>query len=71
MTDTRPFDPALFSDAAIDADTAKLNTQIELLPVNSNGGSSAPRQCGLHAGAAKGPFPLRYVGPGANPDDRW
>jgi hypothetical protein len=32
MTDTRPFDPALFRDAAIDPDTAKLNTQlIELL----------------------------------------
>jgi acetyl esterase len=32
MTDTRPFDPALFSDAAIDAETAKLNAQmIELL----------------------------------------
>src|SRR5579862_706090 len=32
MTDTRPFDPALFADAAIDPDTAKLNAQmIELL----------------------------------------
>jgi acetyl esterase/lipase len=32
MTDTRPFDPALFSDAAIDAKTAELNAQmIELL----------------------------------------
>jgi hypothetical protein len=25
MTDARPFDPALFNDAAIDPDTAKLN----------------------------------------------
>jgi acetyl esterase/lipase len=32
VTDTRPFDPALFRDAAIDPDTAKLNTEmIELL----------------------------------------
>jgi acetyl esterase/lipase len=32
MTDTRPFDPALFGDAAIDPQTAKLNAQmIELL----------------------------------------
>jgi hypothetical protein len=32
MTDTRPFDPALFHDAAIDPDTAHLNAQmIELL----------------------------------------
>ncbi len=27
MTDTRPFDPALFDDAAIDPNTAKLNAQ--------------------------------------------
>ena len=32
MTDTRPFDPALFHDAAIDPETAHLNAQmIELL----------------------------------------
>ena len=32
MTHTRPFDPALFREAAIDAETAKLNAQmIELL----------------------------------------
>jgi acetyl esterase len=32
MTDTRPFDPALFGDAAIDPETAKLNAQmIDLL----------------------------------------
>jgi acetyl esterase len=32
MTDTRPFDPTLFGDAAIDPETAKLNAQmIELL----------------------------------------
>jgi acetyl esterase len=28
MTDTRPFDPALFSDAAISAETARLNAQM-------------------------------------------
>jgi acetyl esterase len=32
MTDTRPFDPALFGDAAIDSETARLNAQmIQLL----------------------------------------
>src|ERR1700680_709484 len=32
MTDTIPFDPALFGDAAIDPETARLNTQmIQLL----------------------------------------
>jgi hypothetical protein len=32
VTHTRPFDPALFGEAAIDAETAKLNAQmIELL----------------------------------------
>jgi acetyl esterase len=32
MTDTRPFDPALFGESAIDAETAKLNAQmVELL----------------------------------------
>ncbi|MGH7028818.1 MAG: hypothetical protein ACREE9_22335 [Stellaceae bacterium] len=32
MTDTRPFDPALFAEAAVDAETMKLNAQmIELL----------------------------------------
>ena len=32
MADTRPFDPALFADAAIDAETAKLNSDmIQLL----------------------------------------
>jgi len=31
MTDTAPFDPALFRDDAIDAETAKLNaTMIEI-----------------------------------------
>ena len=28
MTDTRPFDPALFAEAAIDAETAKLNAEM-------------------------------------------
>jgi len=32
MTHTRPFDPALFGEAAIDAETAELNAQmVELL----------------------------------------
>ena len=28
MTDTRPFDPALFREEAIDSETAKLNDQL-------------------------------------------
>jgi hypothetical protein len=28
MADVRPFDPALFADAAIDAETAKLNSDM-------------------------------------------
>jgi acetyl esterase len=58
MTDTRPFDPALFHDAAIDPDTANLNAQmIELL-------SGQPEWWILGAQAARaarrrgeGPFP--------------
>ena len=37
MTDIRPFDPALFGDAAIDPDTANLNAQMgNGLPVAIN-----------------------------------
>ena len=58
MTDIRPFDPALFSDAAIDPATAKLNTDmIELL-------TSQPEWWIVGAAAARaarrrgeGPFP--------------
>jgi acetyl esterase len=58
MTDTRPFDPALFSEKAIDADTAQLNAQmIELL-------TGEPEWWILGAGAMRaarrrgeGPFP--------------
>jgi hypothetical protein len=55
MPDTRPFDPALFGEAAIDPDTAKLNAQmIQMLTGEPECGSSAPRPTALHAGAAKG-----------------
>jgi hypothetical protein len=44
MANTRPFDPALFDDAAIDAETAKLNSEmIQLLTGSRNGGCSSYR----------------------------
>ena len=59
MADARPFDPALFADAAIDAETAKLNSDmIQMLTGQPEWcGSSVLRPCG-HAGAAKGRFRL-------------
>ena len=59
MADVRPFDPALFADAAIDAETAKLNSDmIQMLTGEPEWWISAPRPCGRHAGAAKGRFRL-------------
>jgi NAD(P)-dependent dehydrogenase (short-subunit alcohol dehydrogenase family) len=37
MADARPFDPALFADAAIDAETAKLNSDMRLIPMRRPG----------------------------------
>jgi hypothetical protein len=59
MTDARTFDPALFADAAIDVETAKLNSNmIQMLTGQPECGSSALRPCGRHAGAVKGRFRL-------------
>jgi acetyl esterase/lipase len=58
MTDTRPFEPALFCDAAIDPETAKLNAQmIELLAGEPEWwivGASAMRAARRRG---EGPFP--------------
>ena len=60
MTDTRPFDPALFGDAAIDADTAKLNAQmIQLLTGQPEWWIAGAAGCGPRAAAARGRFPPR------------
>src|SRR5262245_10644120 len=66
VSDTRPFDPALFGDAAIDQDTAKLNTQmIELL-------TGQPEWWVVGAATARaarrrgdGPFPAPVMSPRA------
>ena len=60
MAGTRPLDPALFGDAAIDAETAKLNSgMIQLLTGQPEWWIVGLRPCGPHAGAAKGRFRLR------------
>ena len=67
MTDTRPFDPALFSDAAISAETAKLNAQmIDLmtgLPDWWNVGAEATRE----AAGGEGRFPPASCQPALAP----
>ena len=56
MTDTHPFEPALFRDAAIDPDTAARNAQmIELLTGQPEWWLSVPRLRGPPADEAKGP----------------
>jgi len=58
MTDTRPFDPALFSDAAIDAETAKLNAQmIELLTGQPEWWITGPETFRAARRRGEGPFP--------------
>src|SRR5215469_10146262 len=58
MTDTRPFDPALFHDAAIDPETASLNAQmIELFSGQPEWwivGAQASREARRRG---EGPFP--------------
>jgi hypothetical protein len=59
MADTRPFDPALFADAAIDAETAKLNSDmIQMLTGEPEWWIVGAAAMGRHAGAAKGRFRL-------------
>lgn len=58
MTDTRPFDPALFSDAAIDPETAKLNAQmIELLTGQPEWWITGPETFRAMRRRGEGPFP--------------
>src|SRR5258708_28224871 len=58
MTDTRPFDLALFVDAAIDAETARLNTQmIELLTGQPEWWIVGPAAFRAARRRREGPFP--------------
>ena len=58
MTDTRPFDPALFGDAAIDAATAQLNAQmIELLTGQPEWWVMGPAAFRSARRRGEGPFP--------------
>jgi acetyl esterase len=58
MTDTRPFDPALFGDAAIDAATAQLNAQmIELLTGQPEWWVMGPAAFRAARRRGEGPFP--------------
>jgi acetyl esterase/lipase len=66
MTDTRPFDPALFSDAAIDAETAKLNAQmIELLTGQPEWWIAGPAAFRAARRRGEGPFPAPVMSPRA------
>ena len=58
MTDTRPFDPALFGDAAIDPETARLNAQmIELLTGQPEWWIAGPAAFRAARRRGEGPFP--------------
>jgi acetyl esterase len=58
MTDTCPFDPALFGDAAIDLETARLNTQmIQLLTGQPEWWITGPAAFRAARRRGDGPFP--------------
>jgi acetyl esterase len=66
MSDTRPFDPGLFSDAAIDAETAKLNAQmIELLTGQPEWWITGPAAFRAARRRGEGPFPAPVFSPRA------
>ncbi|HXC26418.1 MAG TPA: alpha/beta hydrolase [Stellaceae bacterium] len=66
MTDTRPFDPSLFADAAIDADTAGLNAQmIELLTGQPEWWVTGPATFRAMRRRGEGPFPAPVMSPRA------
>ncbi|HWB51633.1 MAG TPA: alpha/beta hydrolase [Stellaceae bacterium] len=66
MTDTRPFDPSLFSDAAIDPETAKLNRQmIELLTGQPEWWVTGPAAFRAMRRRGEGPFPAPVFSPRA------
>jgi acetyl esterase len=58
MTETRPFDPALFGDAAIDPDTAQLNAgMIQLLTGQPEWWITGPEAFRAARRRGEGPFP--------------
>ena len=59
MTDTRPFDPALFAEAAIDADTARLNADmIRLLADQPEWWITGAEAFRAMRRRGEGPFPI-------------
>jgi hypothetical protein len=72
MADARPFDPALFADAAIDAETANLNSDmIQMLTGQPEWwivGAAAMRAAPARRRAVSG---SRYVEPRTNLDHYW
>src|SRR5271156_3360599 len=66
MTDTCPFDPALFGEAAIDDETAKLNAQmIELLTGQPEWWIAGPAAFRALRRRGEGPFPAPVMSPRA------
>lgn len=66
MTDVALFDPALFAEAAIDADTARLNTQmIELLTGQPEWWVTGPETFRAMRRRGEGPFPAPVMSPRA------
>ena len=68
MTDISPFDPALFRDAAIDAETAALNAKmIELMEGQPEWWITGAENARAARRRGEGPFPAAgHVGPGAH-----
>ena len=73
MSDTRPFDPVLFGDAAIDAETANLNAQmIQLLHWPTGVVDHRRRgRAGCAPAWRRGVPSPRDVAPGADRDHHW
>jgi acetyl esterase/lipase len=66
MTDTHPFDPALFGDAAIDAGTARLNEQmIQLLTGQPEWWITGAEAFRAARRRGEGPFPAPVMSPRA------
>ncbi|HVH78568.1 MAG TPA: hypothetical protein VM782_04205 [Stellaceae bacterium] len=66
MTDTRPFDPALFSNDAIDAGTAQLNEQmIQLLTGQPEWWITGAETFRAARRRGEGPFPAPVMSPRA------
>jgi acetyl esterase len=66
MTETRPFDPALFGEAAIDAETANMNAaMIELLTGQPEWWVTGPQVFRAARRRGEGPFPAPVMSPRA------